>query len=132
MTQRPHPIWERTSPKRTIPATSIPARSIPETIGPLVTRRRSERGISQLRLAELLCATAGVNTVSRHEVSRWEREERIPTRYWLRWLALVLELPMERLEQATMAARQRRLVYELVNGSHWYEVSPGVYARIAA
>jgi transcriptional regulator with XRE-family HTH domain len=105
---------------------------IPETIGALVARRRAERDISQLQLAERLCATAGVNTVTRHEVSRWEREERIPSRYWLASLALVLDLPLERLQQAATTARHRRTVHRAAAWARWYEVSPGVYARIAA
>lgn len=52
----------------------------PESIGSLVTRLRLARGYSQLELAERLCGVAGMPTVSRHEVSRWEREERVPDR----------------------------------------------------
>jgi hypothetical protein len=39
---------------------------------------RDEQGISQLRLAERLCAASGQATVTRHEVSRWEREDGFP------------------------------------------------------
>ncbi|HET8682531.1 MAG TPA: helix-turn-helix transcriptional regulator [Micromonosporaceae bacterium] len=79
-----------------------------ESIGALLARARTARGMSQLRLAELLCAASGVATVTRHECSRWEREERIPTGHWLRWLALVLEVPLEELEAGAAAARRRR------------------------
>ncbi|HZN17900.1 MAG TPA: helix-turn-helix transcriptional regulator [Micromonosporaceae bacterium] len=79
-----------------------------ESIGALLARLRTARGMSQLRLAELLCAASGVATVTRHECSRWEREERIPTGHWLRWLALVLEVPLEELEAGAAAARRRR------------------------
>jgi transcriptional regulator with XRE-family HTH domain len=78
------------------------------SIGPLLTGIRLAAGKSQLRLAELLCAAAGLTTVTRHEVSRWEREERIPTSTWLRWLALVLEVPLDVLERAAAVARARR------------------------
>jgi tetratricopeptide (TPR) repeat protein len=44
-------------------------------------------------------------TVSRHEVSRWERRERIPGRFWLHWLAVVLDTPLETLEAAVAASR---------------------------
>ena len=79
-----------------------------ETIGALLARVRAETGISQLRLASRLCAAAGQPTVTRHEVSRWEREERIPTSYWLDWLAVVLEVPVAELERAAAAAKRLR------------------------
>jgi transcriptional regulator with XRE-family HTH domain len=80
----------------------------PETIGVLLARARIDRGVSQLRLAERLCAAAGVATLTRHEISRWERGERLPSGFWLGWLALVLELPLGQLEAAVAAARRRR------------------------
>jgi transcriptional regulator with XRE-family HTH domain/tetratricopeptide (TPR) repeat protein len=76
----------------------------PESIGALIARVRLASGRSQLRIAELLCAAAGVPTVTRHEISRWEREERIPSSYWLRWLAVVLETPLDELERAAAVA----------------------------
>ena len=79
-----------------------------ETTGALLARVRMEQGISQLRLAQRLCAASGQPTVTRHEISRWEREERIPTRYWLSWLAAVLEVPLADLERAAAAARRAR------------------------
>jgi transcriptional regulator with XRE-family HTH domain/tetratricopeptide (TPR) repeat protein len=63
------------------------------------------RGYSQLRVAERLCAASGLPTVSRHEVSRWEREERVPGSFWLGWLAVVLDTPLEGLETAVAVAR---------------------------
>jgi transcriptional regulator with XRE-family HTH domain len=77
-----------------------------EPIGALLTRLRLARGLSQLRLAELLCASAGVPTVTRHEISRWEREERVPGAFWLGWLALVLDAPPDLLERAAAGARR--------------------------
>ena len=99
-----------------------------ETIGTLIARIRAERGISQLRLAERLCASAGVSTVTRNEVSRWEREERIPSGYWLSWLAVSLDLPLNQLEQAAAAARRRRGARTRLP-QHWTERSAGVYTR---
>ncbi|WP_426506543.1 hypothetical protein ACPPVO_51310 [Dactylosporangium sp. McL0621] len=77
-----------------------------ETFGALLTRLRLARGRSQLRLAEMLCAAADVPTITRHEVSRWERGERVPGPPWLAWLAFVLQTPLDDLERA--AARTRR------------------------
>jgi transcriptional regulator with XRE-family HTH domain len=79
-----------------------------ESVGALLARVRVAQGRSQLRVAELLCAVAGTATVTRHEVSRWEREERIPSTYWLRWLAVVLDVPLGELERAAREARHRR------------------------
>jgi transcriptional regulator with XRE-family HTH domain len=79
-----------------------------ESLGPMLTRVRLARGWSQLRVAELLCAASGVVTVTRNEVSRWEREERIPSGFWLGWLALVLEVRVQVLELAAARARRRR------------------------
>jgi transcriptional regulator with XRE-family HTH domain len=86
-------------------------RSAPaEPLGPLLIRSRRRLGISQGRLAALLCASAGLPTLSRHEVSRWEREERIPTRFWRPWLALVLGVSVDAIEAGAMETRGRRRV----------------------
>jgi transcriptional regulator with XRE-family HTH domain len=79
-----------------------------ESLGPMLTRVRLRQGWSQLRVAELLCAASGVTTVTRHEMSRWEREERVPSRFWLGWLALVLQVPVEELAGAAARTRRRR------------------------
>ncbi len=79
-----------------------------ESLGPLLTRIRLAHGWSQLRVAELLCAASSSPTVTRHEVSRWEREERVPSGFWLGWLALVLEIPVAELSGAASRARRRR------------------------
>jgi transcriptional regulator with XRE-family HTH domain len=103
----------------------------PETIGTLMARVRSELGISQLRLAERVCASAGLDTVTRHEVSRWEREERIPSGFWLGWLAVALEQPLDQLERAAAAARRRRRRWPNPP-PNWTECAAGVYMRIAS
>lgn len=71
------------------------ADEVPEIpFGQELARLRRRRGLSQQRLAEMLCTAAGVTTVSRHEVSRWERGERLPARAWLGWLTQVLGEPL--------------------------------------
>lgn len=65
-----------------------------QPFGAELARLRRRRGLSQQRLADLLCAAAGVSTVSRHEISRWERGQRIPGQPWLGWLSRVLETPL--------------------------------------
>jgi transcriptional regulator with XRE-family HTH domain len=99
-----------------------------EAIGPMLARLRAERGISQLRLAERVCAASGLATVSRHEISRWEREERVPSDFWLGWLAVALEVPIEALERAAGMTRRRRRGVPTA----WTEHAPGVYVRVAS
>ncbi|MFF5172052.1 transcriptional regulator [Micromonospora sp. NPDC000089] len=77
----------------------------PHLLGPLIAQARLARGWSQQRLAAELCAAAGVPTLTRHEVSRWERQARLPGGRWLARLAPVLGVPAELLAQA--AARSR-------------------------
>lgn len=79
-----------------------------EPVGRLVARLRVSSGLSQPRLAERLAVTSGVTTVTRHEVSRWERGERIPSTFWLRHLAAVLDCELDTLEAAVAAAREGR------------------------
>jgi transcriptional regulator with XRE-family HTH domain len=79
----------------------------PVLIGPLLARLRTARGWSQLRLAETLCQLSGRITVGRHEVSRWERGERVPGPFWLDALAVALDTPLEELEAAVGATRER-------------------------
>ncbi|WP_433609275.1 helix-turn-helix transcriptional regulator [Dactylosporangium sp. CA-139114] len=91
-----------------MPARPDPVPGDDETFGALLTRLRLARGRSQLRLAEMLCAAADVPTITRHEVSRWERGERVPGAPWLAWLAFVLQAPLEDLERAAARSRRRR------------------------
>jgi transcriptional regulator with XRE-family HTH domain len=100
-----------------------------EAIGELIVRVRAELGLSQLGLAARLCAYAGMATVTRHEISRWERGERIPTGFWVAWLALALDRPVAELDRAAAASRQRRAVQP---PRRWIEHAPGVYRRRVA
>lgn len=79
-----------------------------ESLGPLIAARRRELGRSQERLAEELCSISGRMTVTKNEVSRYEREERIPSADSLRHLALALALPLATLERAAATSRAQR------------------------
>ncbi|MGC3861422.1 helix-turn-helix domain-containing protein [Micromonospora chersina] len=79
----------------------------PRPLGPLLAELRAARGWSQRRVAAELCAAAGVPTLTRHEVSRWERQRRLPGDFWSGWLAVVLGVPGDLLAEA--AALSRRL-----------------------
>jgi transcriptional regulator with XRE-family HTH domain len=70
---------------------------------------RLARGWSQGRLATALCEVAQRATVSREEVSRWERGKVEPGAYWLGHLAVVLQIPQEALE----AMRRRTLLTDI-------------------
>ncbi|MFG1882103.1 helix-turn-helix domain-containing protein [Micromonospora sp. NPDC049102] len=75
-------------------------------LGPLLVRHRRARGWSQQRAAAELCAAAGVPTLSRNEVSRWERQRRVPGSFWLSWLGVVLDVPAAVLAEAALHARR--------------------------
>ncbi|MEV4121138.1 helix-turn-helix transcriptional regulator [Micromonospora sp. NPDC049645] len=83
-----------------------PASPRPAQLGPLLARHRLARGWSQQRTAAELCAASGVPTLSRHEVSRWERQRRVPGGFWLGWLAVVLDVPLVALAEAAAATRR--------------------------
>lgn len=103
---------------------------VDETLGALIARVRAETGLTQLRLAGRLCAAAGVATVTRTEISRWERGERIPRGYWLAWLAVALDVPLSQLERAAAASRRQRRPRADARG-RWRELAAGVYERVA-
>jgi transcriptional regulator with XRE-family HTH domain len=71
------------------------------TTGQRIARLRRERGLSQSGLAAALAAASGRSTITREEISRWERDRRTPTPYWLSHLAAVLRVPAEALRRPT-------------------------------
>ncbi|SCL37570.1 hypothetical protein GA0070624_5918 [Micromonospora rhizosphaerae] len=79
----------------------------PRLLGPLLAELRLARGWSQQRMAGELCAASGVPTLTRHEISRWERQLRLPGDFWLGWLAVVLGVPGELLAEAAAHSRRR-------------------------
>jgi transcriptional regulator with XRE-family HTH domain len=107
----------------------------PETIGALMGRARQELCLTQLGLAARLCAAAGTSTITRHEVSRWERGERIPSIFWVGWLAVALELPVDQLDRAAIHSRRLRQWEQGRPGRGipptWVRAAPGVYSRVA-
>ena len=67
------------------------------TFGHRLAQLRRRRGLSQQQLASLLCAATGTSTLTRNEISRWERGQRQPAQAWIGWLAQVLHVPSEQL-----------------------------------
>ncbi|HET6859612.1 MAG TPA: helix-turn-helix transcriptional regulator [Streptomyces sp.] len=90
-----------------------------ERFGAYLARLRHRAGRSQRQLAVDLCALSGIGSVTRNEVSRWERGERLPGA-WLPFLAQVLSIPLRDLEDAAAYAR-----------SDGPETFPGVTATLA-
>ncbi|MFC4912228.1 AAA family ATPase [Actinomadura gamaensis] len=70
--------------------------------GRYLARLRGDR--SQRQQADLLCDVSGRATLTRHEVSRWERGERIPDD-WLPHIARVSNAPLAVLEAKAAHAR---------------------------
>ncbi|AZQ32641.1 XRE family transcriptional regulator [Streptomyces cyaneochromogenes] len=72
--------------------------------GAYLARLRRDARLSQRGLAERLCRVSGVATLTRNEVSRWERGARVPDA-WLPALAVALAVPLGTLERAAAYAR---------------------------
>ncbi|MEV0681440.1 helix-turn-helix transcriptional regulator [Actinosynnema sp. NPDC050436] len=79
----------------------------PEPISEILPELRRVQGLTQCDLAERLHSASGNDSITREEVSRWERGKRIPGPYWRAWLGQVLDTPEHELERA--AAFERRL-----------------------
>lgn len=87
--------------------------------GTHLAQLRRARGMSQRQLAESLGTVSGVPSVTRHEVSRWERGGRIPAS-WLPLLAREFGVPQRELERAAAVAR-----------GGWCEPGPAVASTLA-
>ncbi|WP_306332881.1 helix-turn-helix domain-containing protein [Streptomyces sp. KL118A] len=80
------------------------AKTARQTFGAHLAALRKRARLSQSQLAARLCSVSGTATLTRNEVSRWERGERLPDA-WLMALATVLSVPPEDLERAAVFAR---------------------------
>lgn len=101
-----------------------------ERIGDRLARLRRLRGLTQVELARRLCDATGATTVTRHEVSRWERAERLPGEFWRGWLAVVLGVPWEHIDPAAADGRSGAAppAPDPEPGGHprlWQPVTPG-------
>jgi transcriptional regulator with XRE-family HTH domain len=76
-----------------------------ESFGRLVAARRHQLGLSQQDLADRLCELYGRPTLTRHEVSRYERGVRAPRGWLLEAMATCLDLPLASLRQAIAQRR---------------------------
>lgn len=72
--------------------------------GNYLAQLRRRTGKSQRALAARLSDLSGTQSITRNEVSRWERGERIPET-WLPFLAQALGVPAPEMERAAAYAR---------------------------
>jgi transcriptional regulator with XRE-family HTH domain len=95
-----------------------------EGIADLIARRRRELAMTQPELAAALVAISGRDTVTRAEVSRWERGEVTPGRYWQRHLGQVLGVPVAELRAAATAQNAAQPVqHEKAAPTDWLRVA---------
>jgi transcriptional regulator with XRE-family HTH domain len=80
----------------------------PKSLCSMLRDLRSQLGLSQYDLAGKLIAVSGNCSITREDVSRWERGKRIPGPYWQKWLCTVFDLPQQDVEVAAAAARRTR------------------------
>ncbi|GAA0731485.1 helix-turn-helix transcriptional regulator [Dactylosporangium roseum] len=78
---------------------TVPRHADGESFAHLIARRRRQLGLSQRDLADRVCAALGRTTVTRHELSRYERDVRRPRRSALEALAASLDVPLLELQR---------------------------------
>ncbi|WP_238015571.1 helix-turn-helix transcriptional regulator [Dactylosporangium sp. AC04546] len=76
--------------------------------GVLVANRRRTLGLSQRDPADRVCSVSGRATITRHELSRYERGVRLPGGTMMAVLAEVLDVPVEVLADAVTVAQEHR------------------------
>jgi len=79
-----------------------------QVIGDLIAGIRRANGWSQGDLADELNRASGEVTLTRTEVSRWERGARVPQRHWARWIADVGGITLDRVQESRTAAKALR------------------------
>lgn len=77
-------------------------------LGELLAGQRIEKGLSQGDLVAKLHTLSGNDSITREDISRWERGKRIPGPYWRQWLSGVLDTSGQELELAAAVARRQR------------------------
>lgn len=80
----------------------------PESLCSMLRELRSRHGLSQYDLAGQLNDASGNSSITREDISRWERGKRIPGPYWRKWLCAVLDLPQQDVDLAAAVARRTR------------------------
>src|SRR5258707_841993 len=96
------------SPAPQATSASITVAWVTSSPGMMIMGARRRRGWSQQTLASRLCTASGTATLSRHEVSRWERGTRLPSAYWLGPLSALLGIDRVDFDRAVVRARNDR------------------------
>jgi transcriptional regulator with XRE-family HTH domain len=84
--------------------------TVEEPIGDLIRQARIRSDLTQAALARRLATVSGNASVTRDQVTRWERGGRVPSPYWRQWMAVVLDIPAGQLDRAARCARAVRLL----------------------
>src|SRR5690349_6594082 len=96
------------------------------TLGALVADRRRTLGLSQRNLAERICLVSGRTTITRHELSRYERGLRLPGDAMVVVLTEALDVPVAVLADAVTAThRGKHPLTHLLTPSHTLSAVPG-------
>lgn len=74
----------------------------------LLFRLRKKTGRTQEEQAEAINAVSGRDTLTRREISRYEKFENVPTNHTLAHIAVACGVPFEELQPEAKAARARR------------------------
>ncbi|MFB7828394.1 helix-turn-helix transcriptional regulator [Streptomyces hydrogenans] len=74
----------------------------------LLLMLRKQAGRTQEQQADAINAASGRITVTRREISRYEKSENIPTNHTLEHIAVACGVPFEELQREAKAARARR------------------------
>ena len=94
-------------------------------MGELIAARRRELGMSQSQLASAVCERAKRHSITRHEISRYERNLVVPGGLWLRHIAGVLGLDVRELLRAAREAPVSNDDHDWLRMAHeWLVLDP--------
>lgn len=81
---------------------------MPDPFAELLLRLRKDAGRTQEQQADAINAVSGRDTMTRREISRYEKFENVPTNHTLAHIAAASGVPFEELLREAKAARARR------------------------
>ncbi|ELS55764.1 helix-turn-helix transcriptional regulator [Streptomyces viridochromogenes] len=81
---------------------------MPDPFAELLLRLRTDAGRTQEQQADAINAVSGRDTMTRREISRYEKFENVPTNHTLAHIAAASGVPFEELLREAKAARARR------------------------
>ncbi|GAA2045770.1 hypothetical protein GCM10009757_12730 [Streptomyces cheonanensis] len=90
--------------------------------GQYLASLRRHTGRSQRQFSAVLCAASGTQSITRNEVSRWERECRVPD-VWLSTIAQVLGVRFTKLRRPLRAVPLLQDVLARYDATHAREVA---------